>query len=747
MKKRCLGILLIVILVIQQFSYVANANEDNNELKLLYDGEIHNYNNSVVRIQINGQEVQTGDMPGIIIVEDQVGRTLVPAREVFETIGAEVEWKPTKEEIYITYKDTFIRLKINSQEAFVNDKKIMLDVPAKLVQDTTKEYAKTMVPFRFVGEALDYEVDWDSNEYIAIINEKENNDSGEDSSSEEELDVPISEDEMINELDGTGAKRPLPTPLAENLIKWNADNDLLSNFIGEYVKESITEEKHSTINVKDIEHNDELNKFKIVADGPISSVKETEWEDKIILDIKNAKNDISSSKINLGENNYIKSIRSSQFKTDPLVTRVVFDINGEKDRFNIELSEDRKEITVNVLNNILLKVETGQNNKGDFVKLLGLEAPEVKVFRLSNPNRLVIDLPNTLSSVGYKLSLAEGQYIKEVRTAQFNETISRVVLETDGQADYIISEENNSTTIQIIEPGFQNIKYENHKLPNLVIRKPDNVTLEDINIKDLYLNKEIVLEIKGNHTSLYGNGLLGVYDGQVEKVNVSLNRQGNTEFRIKNYGIFAADISEDENNIFIELFKPKDKYSQIIVIDPGHGGKDPGASHNGLIEKELNLEIVNYVKMFLDMDDNIKTYYTRLDDTYPSLQERVELANEVEADIFLSVHNNAYYSNFNGTETLYFPQNETSGLDSAEFASILQEELVNDLKLNDRGLKERTNLFVLKNTNMPAALVEIGFISSSIDSEKLKEEEFKQRAAIALYKAITRTFDDFPTKR
>lgn len=132
---------------------------------------------------------------------------------------------------------------------------------------------------------------------------------------------------------------------------------------------------------------------------------------------------------------------------------------------------------------------------------------------------------------------------------------------------------------------------------------------------------------------------------------------------------------------------------------------------------------------------------TREEDVYVGLYERAYIANDMNATLFVSIHNNAYYSKYKGTETLYYPT-KGSGFNSKRFAQIVQAELINALGTNNRGIVERPNLVVLKATKMPAVLAEIAFMTNSDDLAKLKTEEFRQKAAQALCDAILKALDE-----
>jgi len=189
----------------------------------------------------------------------------------------------------------------------------------------------------------------------------------------------------------------------------------------------------------------------------------------------------------------------------------------------------------------------------------------------------------------------------------------------------------------------------------------------------------------------------------------------------------------------ISFLIPKKANEKLIVIDPGHGGTDPGAVANGLRESDLNLDIAKRLKNLLAGSD-IRVYMTRGDDSYVGLGERTAVANAMDADLFLSIHNNAYYAASTGTETFYYTQPQIkSGVSAGDFANILQKHLLSDLGLKNRGVLQNT-FSVLKHAKMPSALVEIAFLTNINDSAKLKDPAFRQKAAEALCKAIKETF-------
>ena len=175
-----------------------------------------------------------------------------------------------------------------------------------------------------------------------------------------------------------------------------------------------------------------------------------------------------------------------------------------------------------------------------------------------------------------------------------------------------------------------------------------------------------------------------------------------------------------------------------IVIDAGHGGSDSGASGNGMAEKNLTLAIVLAAKRSFDNDSRFQVSYTRTADTYPSLSQRANLANNRDADMFLCVHINSASASARGTETLWSKGRNSAtkknGLTSKELATAMQKAAVAATGFKNRGLVDRPNLYVLRHTKMPACLIEYGFISNKTEAARMKAN--KSVYGKALYNAV-----------
>lgn len=197
----------------------------------------------------------------------------------------------------------------------------------------------------------------------------------------------------------------------------------------------------------------------------------------------------------------------------------------------------------------------------------------------------------------------------------------------------------------------------------------------------------------------------------------------------------------------------------LVVIDPGHGGKFIGtASLSGIAEKTVTLQSSKYIRNYLVSSGNYEVVMTRNTDKHFStnlskdLTYRANMANELDADIFISVHYNGGTPGSNGLETFvhhptYPAQAKRSALNisdpriksSRDLADSVQNLMVQRIGLYNRGVKG-LNLAVLRQTEMPAVLVELGFMQSSIDSKVILSDSYRQKSAKAIKDGVDRYF-------
>lgn len=167
-----------------------------------------------------------------------------------------------------------------------------------------------------------------------------------------------------------------------------------------------------------------------------------------------------------------------------------------------------------------------------------------------------------------------------------------------------------------------------------------------------------------------------------------------------------------------------------VFLDPGHGGSDPGAGGNGIVEAKLNLEIANQVKAKLEAK-GIDVKMSRTTDNFISLSERPKLANEYGADVFVSIHHNSATATANGIETFYHSNKSSEKPLSTE----LQTNMIKQTGAKDRGVKNNT-FVVLSSGYMPSSLVEGGFMTNAQEASKLKDPAYKDKLSTGIANGI-----------
>lgn len=346
-----------------------------------------------------------------------------------------------------------------------------------------------------------------------------------------------------------------------------------------------------------------------------------------------------------------------------------------------------------------------------------------------------------------------------------------------------------------------NAEYDSHWLKaDRALNKPPRLTV-DINNSLLEKNITRTLSIKDGLLSAVRIG----YHPQDKRTRVVLDSENVKDFTIFQMSnpsrividVFSSERKEELKGIVTALNNnskktgtssikqktPKDLPKDItlgaalglkirtIVIDPGHGGKDPGAVYNNLREKDIVLEISKYLYEYLKSDPELSVHLTRKTDIFIPLEERTAIANKLKADIFISIHANAAKNTAaSGVETFVFNvTNDRAALEVAALENQATTKSISDLqgilkdilkysKLEESvslagsvqsrlvkqvGASSKQNLgvkqapfYVLVGATMPAILVETGFISNSQDAMRLKSSAYRKKVAKGIYDGL-----------
>jgi N-acetylmuramoyl-L-alanine amidase len=245
----------------------------------------------------------------------------------------------------------------------------------------------------------------------------------------------------------------------------------------------------------------------------------------------------------------------------------------------------------------------------------------------------------------------------------------------------------------------------------------------------------------GDSNSIYSNTHKTSHKLRYEDDNIS--NSSNERFIPSGKGTPVSTVSKIEikkytpPNTLLTCYKVKSNYK--ILLDPGHGGKDPGGHGNGIIEKDLVLTVSKKLKSLLEIN-GFRVYMTRTTDVYPTLQRRVEIAAKLNASFMVSIHANAISKpEIRGTLTIY-PKSSSSSYNT-KLSKILAESIEGTYKTNSifasRGtVRDYRGLYILRKAKVPTVITEIGFMTNATDAKLMKQAEHQTRLVNALYNGI-----------
>lgn len=211
-----------------------------------------------------------------------------------------------------------------------------------------------------------------------------------------------------------------------------------------------------------------------------------------------------------------------------------------------------------------------------------------------------------------------------------------------------------------------------------------------------------------------------------------------------------AEVLDD--TVFKQELEEEEPGVPVIVLDPGHGGEDEGCASEGVWEKDVNLAISKLVQGKL-LALGYQVIMTREDDTYIAIEDRVKFANENQADIYVSIHQNSSEDAGVGGLEVWF-EGDDAQRDNKRLAQLIHKETIQSTGAVERELCGDADFHVTGKTDMPACLIETGFLTNAAEREKLVSEEYQEKLAegiaqgVELYfhpKTMYLTFDDGPS--
>ena len=421
---------------------------------------------------------------------------------------------------------------------------------------------------------------------------------------------------------------------------------------------------------------------------------------------------------------WVKQVRVAPFQGKG---RIVLDLH-EAVGYRIEPAE----------NGVLLRVNRGLRTVEFIPSIaggslrLGLPAQtKYQMSQLEAPDRIVIDLQDTTLLDGARHVEGNSPFVSAVRVSQFDQHTVRVVLDLTAQLPELPLQTTGSDMEFVLRSEISRISLvATDDRMAVVVEGKGSLDPQILRLRD---PERVVIDIPNAWPTETFDEITGA--GLVRKVRAA-------QFTPQVYRVVAELTSPAtvrflrvSREVIAVLIEPPTLTDVRIAVDAGHGGFDPGAVGRvlGLHEADVNLDIAKRLLALLNEAEALPLM-VRPDEQFIPLIDRPLIAANHDAAIFVSIHcNSSSKDEGSGTETLYYdPDNG-----SLKLAISLQEELVKALGTRDRGVKQR-RLYVLTSSDIPAALVEVAFLSHPDEERKLADEGFRQKAAQAIYDGLLR---------
>ena len=631
---------------------------------------------------LNGSRLQFEVEPRI-----ENGRTLVPLRAIFEAMGASVDWDENTRTVTARRGDTTVVLAIGSTSPTVNGKVWQLDVPAKIVND------RTLAPLRFVGEAFGGTVDW--NEQTRIINITAT--TGEVppavlvTGGSVNLREAPSTDATIIDVAQAGEKMNV---LTEKNSWYQVSRGGRNVWVASWVVEPLT----------DAVAGDNTNN----SSDPTDTSQGGDTENSEII---NDSDDINRH----GDEN--AAVAKGFFTISTRLANDGYRLvmkTGEASEPQITKSSDGKKITYKFENAVLKStldeayfyIGTGKNAK---VTISAQTMDESTWVTIEMP--LAYQYTNTTEANECKQVFTITSQLTTVEDITLKNGNQIIVLRATSAMEYTESFSDGKITLNLSKTG-QGFVEDSYLSSGLAGR----VSISENGEKSLQVNVSTNSNLETYQVNRSVNGL---------KISIILVN--------KNKEVVEEEPTQTDDS---------PSSTVTIVLDPGHGGRDSGSVSKSrtLSEKDVVLSIGLKTRDILEKA-GYKVIMTRDDDTFIDLSERPAMANRAGADLFVSIHCDSVVSTEpHGTGTFYYAPETTPALYAQEYqrsllADLLQKAMLEKCGRTDRSTRQ-ANYAVLRESNMPSALVETAFISNTEEAQLLASADFQNKAAQAIAEGI-----------
>ena len=704
----------------------------------IYSGKSYDVKNKKVIFSIEDIELNTAKLPGVY-----VGKTLMgPAKSLFlsDSMEGSFTLSKSKKSATISFGDNNLILTLGSKNAELNGAQVKLEKAPDFIKLNFSNKNEVYIPMESICELFDIDIETSGNvSTLSLPDDEDVEDVGDDENSKP---TPEPTPEPSNE-----AEQPLQPFVANKLpFSWKSKVNPATAFNAvQSLNGKNTSAGSSIADIVNLSGNqaDNFDTYTITSTEGFSGIKGNMANNQLTVSLDNVSSNGSQSYTsNIRTVNYINTTYNAASNS----TNISFGLADGVVGYEMLLSKDGKSLNVKIYKNTITEIK-GSYNKGVYTfTFTGLAPLSVNDNGSSDSNQNLA-IPNIIDTIG------SGSYVDNTGSAlslfsYFSNGIAGASLSVNktSRLTYYTSQSGNTLTITFSQASTP------ANVVGATIALPSGLDTSEIEDEDNYFSGNFTITLPGDLRSHFNSKPIKYDANKVSNVNISLNDSGDTVLTFYTTKLYAYRLTVSKSQIKVAIDRAKNLYSKVVVIDPGHGGHDDGTTSQNKIYKEKNVVLsigYTYFRNYLN-DEDLKVYWTRKGDTYPTLYERAAFPKKVDADIFISVHMNSFpKATPKGTEVFYSTRNnilQPNGLSSYTMASMFLKNITSTFSTFNRGVK--TAAYVVTNMNtVPAVLLEYGFLSNEDDLAKFSKLENQDKAAEVLYDTIEEIFDNYPTGR
>ena len=705
----------------------------------IYSGKSYDVKNKKVIFSIEDIELNTAKLPGVY-----VGKTLMgPARSLFlsDSMEGSFTLSKSKKSATISFGDNNLILTLGSKNAELNGAQVKLEKAPDFIKLNFSNKNEVYIPMESICELFDIDIETSGN--VSTLSLPDDDEDVEDVGDDENpKPTPEPTPEPSNE-----AEQPLQPFVANKLpFSWKSKVNPATAFNAvQSLNGKNTSAGSSIADIVNLSGNqaDNFDTYTITSTEGFSGIKGNMANNQLTVSLDNVSSNGSQSYTsNIRTVNYINTTYNAASNSSNISFGLADGVVG----YDMSLSKDGKSLNVKIYKNTITEIK-GSYNKGVYTfTFTGLAPLSVNDNGSSDSNQNLA-IPNIIDTIG------SGSYVDNTSSAlsmfsYFSNGVAGASLSVNktSRLSYYTSQSGNTLTITFSQASTP------ANVAGATIALPSGLDTSEIEDEDNYFAGNFTITLPGDLRNHFNSKPIKYDANKVSNVNISLNDSGDTVLTFYTTKLYAYRLTVSKSQIKVAIDRAKNLYSKVVVIDPGHGGHDDGTTSQNKIYKEKNVVLsigYTYFRNYLN-DEDLKVYWTRKGDTYPTLYERAAFPKKVDADIFISVHMNSFpKATPKGTEVFYSTRNnilQPNGLSSYTMASMFLKNITSTFSTFNRGVK--TAAYVVTNMNtVPAVLLEYGFLSNEDDLAKFSKLENQDKAAEVLYDTIEEIFDNYPTGR